>query len=649
MAVHDFFTSRNNNANVHTYIGHTGRMFYDTDTGTLRLSDGVTPGGQPINLIGTFNDIALGNIIVDGTTIRPTAIDTDLILSSTGTGQLNLLGAVNIRADRNLLTVPTFSIGNDSVITAIVSGNTTTSAFNITGNLDGSSEPTNNPSVMVHVTGPANTPGRVYVDGAGTDGYAVYAGRKYNGVTSAPSAVLNNQLILRVGATPYTTSGWPSKTTSRVDFLANENQTGSSQGSRIEFVVTPNGSSTPATEAVIDGTGFLATNLTTTGRANITNRNVTTSVPVLTVSANADGLTRVPILAGTVAQFTPKDNQRGYILHDSYGIDPTFSTTSGQYVFRTARGTNASPIAVQTNDILGEIGGAGWGTSGYGGILAGSIKFVAAENFTDTNRGAKFIIGLVPVGSNTPVDVLTITPTSLVMNDGASVTGRLKATAGTTSDPSIQLTAGPLPTVPAPGAISYNGIALHGVPQDSEIGVILTEQVYVLNAVRNLTAGVTTAQSIFGKTVRLSANTRYYYRLKAQIFKNGSAANNPTLNYGLGLAGGATLFSHGYYCVSSVGTTGGAASEIRAVSSMSNYITTGFSTGVPVTAAAAVSSSYVSIEICGWINTNTAGTFDFQIAFSDPPNSSCSVQPTASIRIHPVSAAGADTSIGTWA
>ena len=164
-----------------------------------------------------------------------------------------------------------------------------------------------------------------------------------------------------------------------------------------------------------------------------------------------------------------------------------------------------------------------------------------------------------------------------------------------------------------------------------------------------MTAGVTTAQSIFGKTVHLSANTRYHYILKAHVFKNGSASNTPTLNYGLGLNGGATLFSHHYHCLSSIGTTGGVVSEIKTTSIMNNYITTGFDTGVPVTAAMAIASAYATIEIRGWISTNTAGTVDFQIAFSAAPNTACSVQPAASVRIHPVGAAGADTSIGTWA
>jgi hypothetical protein len=244
---------------------------------------------------------------------------------------------------------------------------------------------------------------------------------------------------------------------------------------------------------------------------------------------------------------------------------------------------------------------------------------------------------------------MTVTPTALTLAAGASITGRLRATAGTTSEPSIQLEAGPLPTVSVPGAISYNGITLYAVPQDSEIGVIPAEQHFVLNAVRNLTQGVTTAQSILGKTVHLSANTRYCYVLKFQIYKNGSGSNTPTLNFGLGLAGGATLFAHGYNAFSNVGASGGAQAAIGTVSQMANYITTGFSTGVPISAAMGANASWASCEVRGYIGVNTAGTVDFQVAFSDAPNTSCNIQPTSSCRIYPVALSGVDTSVGTWA
>jgi hypothetical protein len=358
---------------------------------------------------------------------------------------------------------------------------------------------------MLHITGQQDDVSRTYLDGV--NNYALIAGRRYNGTPANPTGVLAEQPLVRFGCNAYNGTTWGTGGTARIQMVASENHAVGASGTRLEFWATPNGSSTIARQGYCDGNGLTAVNLTTTGRANITNTNVTTNIPVLTVSANSQGLTKVAAVAGTIAQFTPKDAQRGLVIQDNYGIDPVVLTTGGNYTFRTARGTNASPTAVQAGDFLGEVGGAGWGATGYGGVFASSIRFVAAENFTDAARGGKVVVRVIPQGSNVAVDAMTISPTSVTLATGASITGRLKATAGTTDEPSIQLSAGPLPTISVPGAISYNGVALYGVPQDSEIGVIPTEQVFVANSVRNLTAGVTTAQSIFGKTVHVSANT----------------------------------------------------------------------------------------------------------------------------------------------
>jgi hypothetical protein len=49
MAVYDFFLSRNSSlTTIDQYIGHKGRLFYDDNTGNIRISDGVTPGGNPV-------------------------------------------------------------------------------------------------------------------------------------------------------------------------------------------------------------------------------------------------------------------------------------------------------------------------------------------------------------------------------------------------------------------------------------------------------------------------------------------------------------------------------------------------------------------------------------------------------------------------
>jgi hypothetical protein len=49
MAIYDFFLSRNGApVTRETYAGHPGRLFYDDDTGEIRLGDGETAGGFPI-------------------------------------------------------------------------------------------------------------------------------------------------------------------------------------------------------------------------------------------------------------------------------------------------------------------------------------------------------------------------------------------------------------------------------------------------------------------------------------------------------------------------------------------------------------------------------------------------------------------------
>jgi hypothetical protein len=49
MAIYDFFLSRNNGPTANNYVGHSGRLFYDPAERVLRISDGVTVGGEVFN------------------------------------------------------------------------------------------------------------------------------------------------------------------------------------------------------------------------------------------------------------------------------------------------------------------------------------------------------------------------------------------------------------------------------------------------------------------------------------------------------------------------------------------------------------------------------------------------------------------------
>lgn len=626
------------------FVGESGTLFYDEDNGTLRISDGSTPGGQPVNLIGDFNDIAIGNITVDGTTIKPNVANANLVLESSGAGSIRMTSPIDIyKSDSPNEKI--LSIKHDGQVKIIVAtSDVVEGSVGIIGNTNGEYQSPVQTGVMLHITGQQDDVSRTYVDGV--NNYALIAGRRYNGTPTSPTRVLADQIITRYGCNAYNGDSWGTGGTARIQMVASEDHTTASAGTRLEFWSTPNGSTTNIRQGYCDGNGLTAINITTTGLLNVTNRSIAGSTPVLTVSANADGLTKIPGLVGTIAEFTGKDGIRSFIVQDNYGVGTNMSParTGGQYVFRSARGTNAAPQYIQDNDILGEIGAAGWGSTGFGGVYASSIKFVANENYTDTARGGKLVISMIPNGSNTQQDSLVITPTTVSIANNGQFEGRIKLGYGTADVAPIQFQAGTLTTTPVTGSLNYDGKSFYATPISNERGLIPTEQTFVLNSALNLTANVTTPQNVFGVGVTLSANTRYHYRMKLQLAKNGSGSNTPTINFGL--SGTATLFAHGYWAFSSVAST---QSSVSSGNTMSNYITSGFSTGVPITPQMPVSTSYATVEIHGFMDINAAGTVIPQIAFSSAPNTSCSVQPMSSMRIYPVGTPGNNTTVGTWA
>ncbi|VVC05612.1 Uncharacterised protein [uncultured archaeon] len=48
-SVNKLQSSTDNNSSVNSYIGQQGRLFYSEDDKVIRISDGETPGGIPIN------------------------------------------------------------------------------------------------------------------------------------------------------------------------------------------------------------------------------------------------------------------------------------------------------------------------------------------------------------------------------------------------------------------------------------------------------------------------------------------------------------------------------------------------------------------------------------------------------------------------
>jgi len=296
MAIKKFRAGRVSSADASTWIGEPGTMFYDEATGQLKIADGVTPGGSYIPLViatptvagaikagpganvavdGTLTidtaglPLSIGNLSIIGANISTVGTDENLNLISNGSGEINVVGNFHVHTVEQgpNSASPIFSVVSDGQVRMIIpSVDSIAGAAQIIGNADSSFVVPNNTGVMFHVTGQLNDPGRIYNDGQGA--YAAYIGRRYNGTSVSPSQVLANQMISRVGATPYTNTGWPTISTARIDFVASQNQTTTALGSRIEFWATANNSSTITKVATIDADNGVTTigNLTVSGR-----------------------------------------------------------------------------------------------------------------------------------------------------------------------------------------------------------------------------------------------------------------------------------------------------------------------------------------------------------------------------------------------
>ncbi len=80
-----------------------------------------------------------------------------------------------------------------------------------------------------------------------------------------------------------------------------------------------------------------------------------------------------------------------HVVSTSNGVYSDIYTDSaglaGAFFVRKARGTVSSPAAIQAEDAIGGIYGAGYYGAAFGGNI-GAIRIVASENFTSTNQGS---------------------------------------------------------------------------------------------------------------------------------------------------------------------------------------------------------------------------------------------------------------------
>ena len=342
MAIYDFFLSRNNGPTTNDYVGHSGRLFYDSAERVLRISDGVTVGGEVFNgLVTVANteptenfqgqvwlnpqtydlsvyhngnfiptiDLATstkiggvklgpgvtvngsGQIIIDSegldfsfgdlaSTTETYAVghpnagnnyavlstinsNEDFYLVSNGLGSIDVIGEFKVyKTNGNvagaIAAEPIFKVKDDGQIQMLVPGaDAVAGALAIVGSLSGEYIAPVNTGVMMHVTGNYGSPGipsRIYNDAQ--NAFGAWVTRRFNGNVASPTAVLDDEEIMRMSGTAHNGTTIPGTANQRIVYKALGNQTTSNQGGAIELWATPLNSITLAKIATVDSTGI---------------------------------------------------------------------------------------------------------------------------------------------------------------------------------------------------------------------------------------------------------------------------------------------------------------------------------------------------------------------------------------------------------
>ena len=287
--IQNLFTSRDNNANAETYVGQQDRLWWDPVTNAFYSSNGSTPGGIPVVLGGGAGQpggaantvqynagngvfggssfltvdvpnvaMRIGDMVLTAGNITGVVANTNVTFGvlEPGNGVVELLGPVHIHADSNIANVATFSVQSDGQVVMLVpTPDTTAGAVEIVGSASGTTVAPGNPGGMLHVTGQNNEASRIYNDGI--NNYPLYVGRRYNGLASAPTPVLANQVVSRLGANPYLSTGvFTPLGFAKIDFVATENPTPTAQGSKVQIYTTPDGSNTQVITATFQPEGI---------------------------------------------------------------------------------------------------------------------------------------------------------------------------------------------------------------------------------------------------------------------------------------------------------------------------------------------------------------------------------------------------------
>lgn len=388
---------------ANTYVGTYGTIFYDEDNGRMRISDGVTPGGNPLTLVSsdfefTFGDFVASTPLNGSATLSSVNTNQDITFATNGTGTINVVGDFHVHTtamynpDVADADGAIFRVNTDGQIRMLVPfADALAGALEIIGNSEGISHPANQTGVILHVTGNDGAVSRNYFDASNS--YPLIVGRRYNGLASNTSPVLNNELIFRIVGQASTDSGFELFGPARIDFVATQNQAPGAQGGEIQIFSTPNNGSALTDNvkvATFNGTtGVTATKFNGPLTGNVTGNIIssnTGSVVLNTSGSTATFTGNVTGTASTLKGSVISSNTNATVL-DTSGTVATFTGNVTGHIIHTTRnagtivGGGTLTIDFSTDDIVRCIWSDGL-VLAYQNYTAGRIVRVLATKAT---------------------------------------------------------------------------------------------------------------------------------------------------------------------------------------------------------------------------------------------------------------------------
>ena len=245
------------NANINFSAAGGPDVLIVTNQGTnvagyLNVVGDFTVEGNTVNT----GSLQVGNITISGNTVSDIVSNDKLSFTTTGSNSAIIFNTNEFNIKTTTNPNPVFQVaGSGEVFVLSPTFDANTGAVSIVGSSDGSYVPPAQTGGMLHVTGQPGTASRVFNDGA--NNYALYAGRRYNGTSAAPTQVLANDVIARFSAGAYNSgNAFPTTGVARFDLISSENQTATNQGSRIEVWTTPVASNVIAKQLTFSSNGI---------------------------------------------------------------------------------------------------------------------------------------------------------------------------------------------------------------------------------------------------------------------------------------------------------------------------------------------------------------------------------------------------------